>query len=129
LLACFPFSFSLFITLLVSKLENEQLGLLGAPLLVEAAVKVVGHVQQKILPGLDRQRVDLREHALLQRVQEPLEHHLLKEDTLGKTVLVNKCYSKILHEKILNCVSSDLLPFMVGQSHDNFTLLIVKDVM
>jgi hypothetical protein len=29
----------------------------------------------------------------------------------------------------LNSVSTDLIPFMVGQSHDNFTLLSVKDVM
>jgi hypothetical protein len=29
----------------------------------------------------------------------------------------------------LNSVSNDLLPFMVGQSHDSFTQLSEKDVM
>jgi hypothetical protein len=41
----------------------------------------------------------------------------------------NKHCSKILQEILLNSVSNDLLPFMVGQSHDSFTLLSVKDVM
>jgi hypothetical protein len=30
---------------------------------------------------------------------------------------------------LLNSVSKELLPFMVGQSHDSFTLLRVKDEM
>jgi hypothetical protein len=41
----------------------------------------------------------------------------------------NKHCSKILQETLLNSVSDDLLPLMVGQSHDSFTLLSVKDVM
>jgi hypothetical protein len=43
--------------------------------------------------------------------------------------LYNKNCSKISQETLLNSVSNDLLPFLVGQSHDNFTLLSVKDVM
>jgi hypothetical protein len=31
--------------------------------------------------------------------------------------------------QLLNSVSNDLFPFMVGQSHDSFTLLSVKDMM
>jgi hypothetical protein len=31
--------------------------------------------------------------------------------------------------KLLNSVSNDLLPLMVGQSYDSFTLLSVTDVM
>jgi hypothetical protein len=41
----------------------------------------------------------------------------------------NKHCSEILQETLLNGVSYDLLPFMVGQSYDSFTLLSVKDVM
>jgi hypothetical protein len=41
----------------------------------------------------------------------------------------NKHCSKIAQETLLNSVSYDLLPFMVGQSQDNFTLPSVKDVM
>jgi hypothetical protein len=36
---------------------------------------------------------------------------------------------KILQETLLNRVSNDLLPLMVGQSHDGVTLLNVKDVL
>jgi hypothetical protein len=42
---------------------------------------------------------------------------------------LNKHCSKILKERLLNSVSNDLLPFMVGQSHDSLTLLRVKEVM
>jgi hypothetical protein len=35
--------------------------------------------------------------------------------------------SKILQETLLNSVSNDLRPCMVGQSHDSFTLLSAKD--
>jgi hypothetical protein len=41
----------------------------------------------------------------------------------------NKHCSQILQETLLNSVSNDSLPFMVGQSHDSFTPLSVKDVM
>jgi hypothetical protein len=41
----------------------------------------------------------------------------------------NKHYSKILQETLSNAVSNDLLPFMIGQSHDSFTLLSVKDAV
>jgi hypothetical protein len=41
----------------------------------------------------------------------------------------NKHCSKILQETLLNSVSNDLIPFVVGQSYDSFTLLSVKDVM
>jgi hypothetical protein len=41
----------------------------------------------------------------------------------------NKHCSEILQETLLNSVSNDLLPFMVGQSHDSLTQLRVKDVM
>jgi hypothetical protein len=37
-------------------------------------------------------------------------------------ISVNKHCSKILQETLLNSVSKDLLPFMVGQSHDSFAL-------
>jgi hypothetical protein len=43
--------------------------------------------------------------------------------------LLNKHCSQILQETLLNSVPDDLLPFMVGHGHDNFTLLTVKDVM
>jgi hypothetical protein len=43
--------------------------------------------------------------------------------------LMNKHCSKILQEKLVNSVSNDLLLFMVGQSHDSFTLLSAKNVM
>jgi hypothetical protein len=36
--------------------------------------------------------------------------------------------SEISQETLLNSVFNDFLPLMVGQSHDSFTLLIVKDV-
>jgi hypothetical protein len=39
---------------------------------------------------------------------------------------MNKHCAKILQETLLNSVSNDLLPFMVGQSHDSFTLLSVN---
>jgi hypothetical protein len=45
----------------------------------------------------------------------------------GKTS--NTHCSKILQETLLNSVSDELLSFMVGQSHDSFKLLSVKDVM
>jgi hypothetical protein len=38
------------------------------------------------------------------------------------------CY-KISQETHLNSVTYDLLPFMVGQRHESFTLLSVNDVM
>jgi hypothetical protein len=41
----------------------------------------------------------------------------------------NKPCSEILQKTLLNSVSNDLLPFMVGQSHDNLTLLRVEEVM
>jgi hypothetical protein len=41
----------------------------------------------------------------------------------------NKHCSKISQETLLNSVSNDLLRFVVGHSHDCFTLLSVKDVM
>jgi hypothetical protein len=41
----------------------------------------------------------------------------------------NKHCSKISLETLLSSVFNDLLPFMVGQSHDSFTLLSVKDMM
>jgi hypothetical protein len=31
-----------------------------------------------------------------------------------------KFFSKILQETLLNSAANDLLPFMVGQSHDSF---------
>jgi hypothetical protein len=34
-----------------------------------------------------------------------------------------------MQEALLKSVSNDLLPFMVGQSYDSFTLLSVKDAM
>jgi hypothetical protein len=37
--------------------------------------------------------------------------------------------TEILQESLLNSVSNDLLPFMVGQNRDSFTLLSAKDVM
>jgi hypothetical protein len=37
--------------------------------------------------------------------------------------------SEILQETLLTSVSNDLLPLMVGQSHDSFTLLSAKNVM
>jgi hypothetical protein len=43
-------------------------------------------------------------------------------------IVSNKHCSKILQETLLNSVSNDLLPFMVGQSHDSFTLLSANDV-
>jgi hypothetical protein len=47
--------------------------------------------------------------------------------TGGPAIAVcNKYCSKILQETL---ELSDLLPLMVGQSHDSFTLLSVKDVM
>jgi hypothetical protein len=42
---------------------------------------------------------------------------------------LNKHCSKISQETLLNNVSNELLPFMVGQSYDSVTLLSVKDVM
>jgi hypothetical protein len=33
-----------------------------------------------------------------------------------------------LQERLLNSVANDLLPFMVGQSHESLTLLRVNDV-
>jgi hypothetical protein len=48
--------------------------------------------------------------------------------TLGiPAVNNNKHVSKISLETLLNSVSNDLLPFMVRQSHDSFTLLVVSD--
>jgi hypothetical protein len=44
-------------------------------------------------------------------------------------VSCNKHCWKILQETLLKRVSNDLLPFIVGQGHDSFTLLSVKDVM
>jgi hypothetical protein len=47
-------------------------------------------------------------------------------------MLYSKVYkhcSKNLQETLLNSVFYDLLPFMVGQSRDSFTLLSVKDEM
>jgi hypothetical protein len=41
----------------------------------------------------------------------------------------NKHCSEILQETLLNSVSNDLLPFMVGQSHYTCTLLNTKNVM
>jgi hypothetical protein len=41
----------------------------------------------------------------------------------------NKHCSKIVQDTLLNSVSNELLPFMVRQSHDSFTLLSVKDAM
>jgi hypothetical protein len=35
----------------------------------------------------------------------------------------------ILQETLLNSLSNDLLPFMVGQSRDGLTLLSVMDVI
>jgi hypothetical protein len=43
--------------------------------------------------------------------------------------VINKHCSKILQETFFNSVSNELFPYMIGQSHDNFTLLSVKDVM
>jgi hypothetical protein len=52
----------------------------------------------------------------------------LSMSVLGISVL-NKHSSKILQEALLNSVSNDLLPLMVGHNHDCFTLLSVTDVM
>jgi hypothetical protein len=41
----------------------------------------------------------------------------------------NKHCSEILQETLLNRVSSELPPFIVGQSHDSFTLLSAKNAM
>jgi hypothetical protein len=35
----------------------------------------------------------------------------------------------ILQERLLNSVSNELLPLIVGQSHDSLALLRVKEVM
>jgi hypothetical protein len=43
--------------------------------------------------------------------------------------IYNKHCWKILQEIILKIVSNDLILFMVGQSHNSFTLLSVKDVL
>jgi hypothetical protein len=40
-----------------------------------------------------------------------------------------KTLFEILQETLLNSDSNDLLPLMVGQSHDSFALLSVKNVM
>jgi hypothetical protein len=48
---------------------------------------------------------------------------------LSSPQVSNKYCSEILQETLLNSVSKDLLPFMVGQSHDSFTLLSAKNVM
>jgi serine/threonine protein kinase len=42
---------------------------------------------------------------------------------------VNKHCSKILQETLLNSVSNELLPFLVGHSHDSFILLSIQDVL
>jgi hypothetical protein len=57
------------------------------------------------------------------RVTADENHHTC----LASYHVYNKHCSKILQETLLNRVSNDLLPFMVGQSHDNFTLLSVED--
>jgi hypothetical protein len=43
--------------------------------------------------------------------------------------VLNKHCLEILQEALLNSVSNDLLPLMVGQSHGSFTLLSAKNVM
>jgi hypothetical protein len=48
---------------------------------------------------------------------------------LSPCLLCNKHCSKISQETLLNSVSNDLRPLMIGQSRDSFTLLSVKDVM
>jgi hypothetical protein len=42
---------------------------------------------------------------------------------IGFSNFNNKHCSKIFQETLLNSVSNDLLPLMVGQSHDSFTLV------
>jgi hypothetical protein len=42
---------------------------------------------------------------------------------------VVQCSVLIFHKTLLNIVSKNLLPFMVRQSHDSFTLPSVKGVM
>jgi hypothetical protein len=46
-----------------------------------------------------------------------------------QNLIPNKHCLEILQETLLNSVSIDLLPFMVGQSHDSLTLLNVKEVI
>jgi hypothetical protein len=45
------------------------------------------------------------------------------------TSFVNKHCWEILQETLLNSVSNDSLPLMVGQSHESFALLSAKNVM
>jgi hypothetical protein len=47
----------------------------------------------------------------------------------GISLYCNKHCWKISQETLLNSVYNDLLPFVVGLSHDSFTLLSVKNVM
>jgi hypothetical protein len=47
----------------------------------------------------------------------------------GSVDSVNKHCLKTLLETLLNSVSNDLLPFVVGQSHDSYPLMSVKDVL
>jgi hypothetical protein len=47
----------------------------------------------------------------------------------GSMTSQNKRCLKILQERLLNRAFNDWLPLMVGQSHDSFTLLSVRDVM
>jgi hypothetical protein len=48
---------------------------------------------------------------------------------LSPPITVNKHCSKILEETLFNRVSNELLPFVVKQSHDSFTLLSVNDTV
>jgi hypothetical protein len=48
---------------------------------------------------------------------------------LQKWLIGNKHSSKISQETLLNSVSIEMLPFKVGEKHDSFTLMSVKDVM
>jgi hypothetical protein len=53
-----------------------------------------------------------------------------EQDEVSKVHSLSKPNSSIISQKtLLNSVSNDLLPFMVGQSYGSFTLLSVKDVM
>jgi hypothetical protein len=53
---------------------------------------------------------------------------VLKEKEKKTWGTANKDCSKILQETRLNRVANGLLPFLVGQSHESFTLLIVNGV-
>jgi hypothetical protein len=57
--------------------------------------------------------------------------HALMQDggtNVSSVQVQNTRCSKILQSTLLISVANDLRPFMVGRSHDCFTLLSVKDV-